>query len=124
MLSNAELARMQSVVISALDQIVSVNRTTRVSDGQQGFTESWPGSTVYSAIPCRFKRLPSIEGVVAEQIAGKLRLQMLFPQSYTLQHKDRVTDKLGNIYQLLSNPAGMSYAFLLSVEIEQIEEQG
>lgn len=124
MLSANELTSMQAVVLRALDQVATVTRTARAPDGAGGYSESWAGaSTVYATMPCRARRVGSIEGVIAEQIAGKLRMQLLFPQSYTLVHKDRVTIGAAT-YQLLSNPKNTSYGFLLGVEIEQIEEQG
>ena len=121
MIPAAELATMTTVLLSALDMTVSVLRNTRTPDGQLGFTEAW--TAAYPSMPCRVRRMPGIEGVIAQQLLGKVRKTLLFPATYVLLHKDRVVAQ-GVTYQVVEPPTTSSYSVLLNATIEQIEEQG
>lgn len=124
MLSGSQLDAMRTQAEDDFDVTANVRRSTLVSDGAGGWTETW--STAHTNAPCRVRAVNTQE--VEMQAGGAVRAVMgfkiLFEWDKEIRVGDRINVSTGDSFEVTEEDSAKSDNLQTVVIVKRIEGVG
>ena len=105
-LSEADLAYTRSQASSALPDIVTIERLTRIDDGAGGQTNRW--DQVYTDVPARLAERSGRDGIMAARESVEAAWTLTLPYNQEIAEADRVVHD-GLTYEVVWVNKGRSW---------------